>query len=113
MTHLADTHRRLAAILVADMVGSTRLMEADEEYTHAWLMRLRAEVLEPGIAEHGGQTVKNTGDGFIAIFDTARDATRCALALQQAVAVETAEQPMERRISYRLAVNVADIIVES
>src|SRR5438067_2011711 len=106
------TRRRLAAILVADTVGYTRLMEADEEYAHAWQMRLRSEVLDPGIAAHSGRTVKNTGDGFIAMFDSARDATECALALQQAVAARTAEQPVERRISFRMAVNLADVIVE-
>jgi len=112
MTPVAGTQRRLAAILIADIVGSTRLMEADEEYTHAWMMRLRSDLLEPGIVQHAGQSVKNTGDGFLAIFDSARDATQCALTLQQDIAARTAEQPMERRISYRMAVNVADIIVE-
>jgi adenylate cyclase len=106
------TRRRLAAILVADTVGYTRLMEAAEEYTHAWQMRLRSEVLDPGIAAHSGRTVKNTGDGFIAMFDSARDATECTLALQRAVAARTAEQPVERRISYRMAINLADVIVE-
>jgi adenylate cyclase len=112
MTQLASTQRRLAAILIADMVGYSRLMEAHEEYTHAWQMRLRSEVLEPGIAAHCGRVVKHTGDGFIAIFDSARDATRCALSLQQAVAAQTAGQPVEQRISFRMAVNVANIIIE-
>src|ERR671928_1238563 len=109
---LPGTERRLAAILVADIVGYSRLMEAHEDYTHAWQRRLRAEILDPGIAARGGRTVKNTGDGFIAIFDSARDATECALELQQAVAARTIEQPVERRISFRMAVNVTDIIVE-
>ncbi|MDP8921553.1 MAG: adenylate/guanylate cyclase domain-containing protein [Chloroflexota bacterium] len=112
MTRLAVTQRRLAAILVADMVGYSRLMEAHEDYTHAWQMRLRSELLEPGIAAHGGYIVKHTGDGFVAIFDSARDATRCALTLQQAVTELTADQPAEQRISYRMAVNLADVIVQ-
>ncbi|MCC6175248.1 MAG: adenylate/guanylate cyclase domain-containing protein [Chloroflexi bacterium] len=113
MTRHVATQRRVAAILVADMVGYSRLMEADEEYTHIWQMRLRAEILDPGIASHAGQVVKNTGDGFVAVFDSALDATRCALFLQRAVTARTAEQPAEVRISFRMAVNVADIIVEA
>ena len=112
MTRPVGTQRRLAAILIADMVGYSRLMEAHEEYTHAWQMRLRSEILEPGIAAHFGRVVKHTGDGFVAIFDSARDATQCALSLQQAVTVQTAEQPVAQRISFRMAVNVADIIIE-
>jgi adenylate cyclase len=107
-----QTQRRLAAILVADMVGYSRLMEADEEYTFDWQRRLRSQVLDPGIVAHAGRVVKNTGDGFVAVFDGARDATCCALALQQAIAERTIEQPIERRIAFRMAVNVADIIVD-
>jgi adenylate cyclase len=87
-------------------------MEAAEDDTHAWLMRIRSQVLDPGIAAQGGRVVKNTGDGFIAIFDGATDATRCAVALQRAVTAATVEQTVERRISFRMAVNVADVIVE-
>ena len=111
-TLLSTTQRRLAAILVADMVGYSRLMEAHEEDTYTSHTRLRAEILDPGIAAYGGKIVKNTGDGFVAIFDSADGATRCALALQQALALETAQQPVERRITFRMAVNLADIIVE-
>lgn len=109
---IPTARRRLAAILVADMVGYSRLMEAYEEYTYSWHVHLRVDVLEPGIAEHGGRIVKNTGDGFVAIFDSADEATRCALALQRALVVKTAQQPVERRIAFRMAVNLADIIVE-
>ncbi len=112
MTPLPATQRRLAAILVADVVGYSRLMEAHEEYTHTWMTRLRLEILEPGIAAHAGRFVKSTGDGFVAIFNSARDATQCAMSLQQAVAARTAEQPVEQRISFRMGVNVADIIIE-
>jgi adenylate cyclase len=112
MAQLLHTQRRLAAILIADMVGYSRLMEADEEYTYAWQTRLRVDVLEPGIAAFAGKIVKNTGDGFLALFDSADDATRCALALQQALSAETVDQPVERRIAFRMAVNLAEIIVE-
>src|SRR4051794_37473439 len=108
---LHATERRLAAILVADVVGYSRLMEANEEVTHSWMMRLRAETLDPGIEEYRGRLVKNTGDGFIAIFDTAHDAIACARALQQMVTAQTSHQPAEQRIMFRMAVNVADIIV--
>jgi class 3 adenylate cyclase/TolB-like protein len=104
--------RRQAAILIADMVGYSRLMEANEDLTHAWMMRLRSETLDPGIEEYGGRTVKNTGDGFVALFDSARDAVACARALQQTVTAQTAHQPPEQRILFRMAVNAADVIVE-
>ena len=106
------TQRRLAAILIADMVGYSRLMEAHEEDTYTAHTRLRSEILDPGIAAHGGRVVKNTGDGFVSIFGSADEATQCALSLQQAIALETAEQPVERRITFRMAVNLADIIFD-
>ena len=107
-----EVRRRLAAILAADVVGYTRLMEAHEENTHTRLMQLRSEVLDPGVTALNGRIVKNTGDGFLATFDTARDATRCALSLQEAVAVNTAGMPADERISFRMGLNAADIIVE-
>jgi adenylate cyclase len=88
-----EVRRRLAAVLAADVVGYTRLMEAHEEDTHTRLMQLRSDVLDPGVTAQNGRIVKNTGDGFLATFDTARDATRCALSLQEAVAANTADMP--------------------
>lgn len=105
-------HRRLAAVLAADVVGYTRLMEAYEIDTHTRLMQLRSEILDPGVAALHGTIVKNTGDGFLATFDTARDATRCALSLQESVAANTAAMPADQRISFRMGLNAADIIVE-
>ncbi len=107
-----STQRRLVAILAADVVGYSRLMEAFEETTHASLMRLRAEVLDPGVQSHHGKIVKNTGDGFLAMFDSAQEATQCALALQQRVASRVVDEPAEQRIVFRMAVNAADVIVE-
>lgn len=104
-------HRQTAAILVADVVGYSRLMEADEERTYAQLMRLRTDVLDPGIAAEGGRVVKHTGDGLVAIFDSSQSAARSAVALQQRLAGEGAVEPVDRRINYRMAINVADIIV--
>lgn len=106
------TQRRLVAILAADVVGYSRLMEQHEETVHGALMRLRADVLDPGIAAFGGHLVKNTGDGFLAMFDSAQDATQCALALQRQVAAHMAAEPPDRRISFRMAINAADVIVE-
>src|SRR5258708_529241 len=107
-----EVRRRLAAILAADVVGYTRLMEAHEENTHTRLMQLRSEVLDPVVTAQNGRIVKNTGDGFLATFDTARDATRCGFSLQEALAVNTAGMPADERISFRMGLNAADIIVE-
>src|SRR4051812_26338747 len=112
MRQLVATQRCHAAVLVADVVGYSRLMEAAEDETHSSLKRLRSQVLDPRITAQGGQVVKNTGDGFIAIFASARDAVQCAIGLQRAVAAAAAEQMVERRISFRIGVNIADIIIE-
>jgi adenylate cyclase len=109
---LPEVQRRLAAILAADVVGYTRLMETHEVDTHIRLMQLRSEVLAPGVAAQRGRIVKHTGDGFLATFDTARDATRCALSLQEAVAARTMGLPADQRISFRMGLNAADIILE-
>jgi adenylate cyclase len=109
---LLPVRRRLVAVLAADVAGYCRLMEAEEEITHAALMRLRAEVLDPGIAAHRGRLVKNTGDGFLAMFDNAHNAARCALCLQGTVASRSGARPAEQRISFRMAVNMADAIIE-
>jgi adenylate cyclase len=104
--------RQLAAILAADVVGYSRLMERHEEDTHLQLKQLRSEILDPGVAERHGRIVKNTGDGFLATFDTAQDATNCALSLQAAVTAHTSGLPVDQRISFRMGLNAADIILE-
>jgi len=88
-------------------------MEAHEDYTHAWLMQLYSEVFYPGIAAHDGKIIKSTGDGFLAAFDSAYAATQCGLALQRSVATQTADEPADRRICFRMAVNIADAIIEN
>ncbi len=108
-----ESQRRLVAILAADVVGYSRLMETHEEETYRRLMRLRLEAVNPCVAAQQGVVVKHTGDGFLAIFNSARDATRCALTLQQVVTTQTANQPGPQQIIFRIAVNAADIIVES
>src|SRR5260370_18010760 len=87
-------------------------MEGQEENSDTRLMKLRSEVLDPVVTAQNGRIVKNTGDGFLATFDTARDATRCAFSLQEALAVNTAGMPADERISFRMGLNAADIIVE-
>jgi adenylate cyclase len=109
---VVELQRRLAAILAADVVGYSRLMERHEVDTHVRLMQLRSEVLDPGVVAQHGKIVKNTGDGFLATFDSARDATRCALSLQETVAARMATLPAEQRISFRMGLNAADIIQE-
>jgi adenylate cyclase len=105
-------NRHNAAILASDVVGYSRLMEADERGTHERLMRLRFGVMEPIVARYQGRIIKNTGDGFLAIFDTARAGLEAAQELQRSVIYAEAASPAERRIAFRIGLNVADIIIE-
>jgi TolB-like protein len=102
--------RRLAAILAADVAGYSRLMERDEEGTLAALKELRREVVDPRIAENSCRIVKTTGDGMLVEFASVVDAVRCALAVQQAMMGRNAEIPAERRIEFRMGINLGDII---
>jgi len=104
--------RRLVAVQVADVVGYTRLMEAHEEQTHERLMAIFADLVAPAIARWRGRIVKNTGDGFLAIYDSVHDAVLCALELQQSMSEAADGEPVEQRIGFRIAVNLADVIVE-
>jgi adenylate cyclase len=104
--------RRLTAILVADMVGYARLIGLDEEGTIARQQALRRELIEPRIAEFGGRTVKTTGDGLLVEFPSVVDAVRCALAVQDAVSAHEAEHPEDRRIQYRIGINLGDIVID-
>lgn len=102
----ARDQRRLAAILVADAVGFSRMMEADEAATLARLRAARAEVFDPAFADHGGRIVKTTGDGFLVEFGSAVDAVRCALSAQEAMAAR------EAGIAFRIGINLGDIVAE-
>ena len=104
--------RRLAAILAADLAGYSRLMGADEEGTHERLKAHLRELIEPRIAEHRGRVVKNTGDGFLAEFASVVDAVRCGAEIQRAMAEREAQFPEDRRIRFRMGVNLGDVIVE-
>jgi adenylate cyclase len=104
--------RRLAAILAADVAGYSRLMGADEEGTHERLKAHLSELVEPKIREHRGRTVKNTGDGLLAEFASVVDAVRCAAELQRGMADRNADIPEDKRIAFRIGINLGDIIVE-
>src|SRR5215471_951417 len=104
--------RRLAAILAADVAGYSRLMGRDEEGTHERLKAHLAHFVEPKIREHRGRTVKNTGDGLLAEFPSVVDAVRCAVEVQRGMADRNAETPEDKRITFRMGVNLGDVIVE-
>jgi adenylate cyclase len=102
--------RRLVAILAADVAGYSRLMGADEEGTHAALKALRRELVDPKIKEHRGRVVKTTGDGLLIEFGSVVDAVRCAVDVQRAMAERNVDVPPERRIEFRMGINLGDII---
>ena len=102
--------RRLAAILAADVAGYSRLMGADEEGTLARLKALRRELADPKIKEHRGRIVKTTGDGLLIEFASVVDAVRCAVEVQREMADRNADVPSDRRIEFRMGINLGDII---
>jgi adenylate cyclase len=104
--------RRLTAILAADVAGYSRLMGADEEGTHERVKAHLRKLIEPKIKEHRGHTVKNTGDGLLAEFPSVVDAVRCAVEVQRAMADRNAETPEDKRITFRIGVNLGDVIAE-
>ncbi|MHC4093635.1 MAG: adenylate/guanylate cyclase domain-containing protein, partial [Planctomycetota bacterium] len=104
--------RRLAAILAADVVGYTRLMGADETGTLQRLTQLRQHVLEPLIAQHHGRVVKLMGDGLLVEFASVVDGLTCAVAWQNSVAGREAETEEDKRLQFRIGINLGDVIVE-
>lgn len=108
----ARAERRLAAILAADVVGYSRLVEQDEAGTLSALKALRRELIDPLLAEHQGRIVKLMGDGALVEFGSVVDAVACAVAIQKRVAEDQAGIPAERRIVFRIGVNLADVIHE-
>src|SRR5437868_12916666 len=106
------TERRLAAILAADVAGYSRLIGADEEGTLARLKSIRAEVIDPNIAEHHGRLVKTSGDGFLVEFGSVVDALRCAIEVQQGMAVRNSGIALAQRVELRIGINVGDVVVE-
>jgi len=104
--------RRLAAIVVGDIAGYSRLMQIDEEGTHIRVKRIERDLIEPSIAEHHGRLVKTTGDGFIAIFDSPVEAVRCGIVIQQNMVGRNTSLPKHHWIEYRIGVNLGDVIIE-
>jgi len=104
--------RRLAAILAADVAGYSRLMGADEEGTLASLKSHRRELIDGKIAEHRGRIVKTTGDGILIEFPSVVDAARCGVEVQQGMAERNARVAPDRRIEFRVGINLGDVIVD-
>jgi TolB-like protein/class 3 adenylate cyclase len=105
--------RKLAAILVADIVGYSRLASADEDRTLARVRGLRSDLIDPAIAAHHGRIVKRTGDGAIVEFRSVVDAVRCAIEVQNGLIERNAGVPEDRRIEYRVGIHLGDVVEES
>src|ERR1700730_14675828 len=106
----ARVQRRLAAILAADVAGYSRLMGADEGGTLAARKEVRRELADPKIKEHRGRIVKTTGDGLLVEFASVVDAVHCAVEVQREMAERNADVPPDRRIEFRMGINLGDIM---
>ena len=102
--------RRLMAILMADVAGYSRLIGADDEGTFAQLNAHHTELIEPKIKEHRGRIARTTGDGLLALFASVVDALRCAVEIQRAMAERNQAVPPDKRLEFRMGINVGDII---
>src|ERR1700735_3303029 len=105
--------RKIVAILVADVVGYSRLAGADEDRTLARLRTLRSDLIDPIISVHHGRVVKRTGDGSIIEFRSVVDAVRCAVEVQTAMIERNAGVPPEKRIEFRIGVHLGDVVEEA
>jgi adenylate cyclase len=105
--------RKIAAILVADVVGYSRLAGADEDRTLSRLRGLRGDLIDPAIAAHHGRIVKHTGDGSLIEFRSVVDAVRCAIEVQTGMVERNAGLPPERRIEFRIGIHLGDVVEES
>src|SRR5271167_666308 len=105
--------RKLAAILIADVVGYSLLTGADEEGTLARLRSLRSDLINPTIGIHNGRVVKRTGDGVLVEFRSVVEAVRCAIDVQNGMVERNAGLPPERRIELRLGIHLGDVVEES
>jgi len=106
-------NRKLAAILVADVVGFSRLTGVDEDRTLARLRALRSDLIDPTIAVHNGRVVKSTGDGALVEFRSVVDAVRCAIEIQDAMIERNAGVPSDRQIRFRIGIHIGDVVEES
>ncbi len=109
---MARDQRRLSAIVSADVAGYSRLMGSDESGTLAALKTYRRDVIDPKIAEYGGRIVKTTGDGLLLDFPSVVDAVRCAVDFQRGMTERNASVPVDRRLDFRIGINVGDIIID-
>jgi class 3 adenylate cyclase/TolB-like protein len=109
---IAQVERRLAAIVAADIVGYSRLVERDENGTLAAIKTLRCEIIHPLLTKHHGRIVKLMGDGAIAEFGSVVDAATFTIRMQQEVAAVQAQVPLDRRIVFRIGINLGDVVVE-
>ncbi len=107
-----STERKLAAVLAADMVGYSRLMELDERGTLARLRTHRAELIDPAIAKNQGRIIKTTGDGMLVEFQSVADAVRCAVEVQDRMRRRNSDVSDDRRMEFRIGINLGDIIFE-
>jgi len=105
--------RKIAAILVADIVGYSRLAAADEDRTLSRLRGLRSDLIDPAIAAHHGRIVKRTGDGSLIEFRSVVDAVRCAIEVQNGLIERNAGVPPERRIEFRVGIHLGDVVEEA
>src|ERR1700685_4283728 len=105
--------RKIAAILVSDVVGYSRLAGADEDRILARLRTLRSDMIDPAISVHRGRVVKRTGDGSLIEFRSVVDAVRCAIEVQNAMVERNAGVPPERRIEFRIGIHLGDVVEES
>src|SRR5262245_5317171 len=105
--------RKLAAILVSDIVGYPRLAGADEDRILARLRTLRSDLIDPTIAVHHGRIIKRTGDGAIIEFRSVVDAVRCAIEVQNGMVERNAGVPQDRRIEFRIGIHLGDVVEES
>src|SRR6266436_4838381 len=105
--------RKLAAILVSDVVGYSRLAGADEDRILARLRALRSDLIDPIIAVHNGRVVKRTGDGALVEFRSVVDAVRCAVEVQNGMVERNAGLPPEKRIEFRIGIHLGDVVEES
>src|SRR5690242_19214616 len=106
----ARVQRRLAAIMAADVAGYSRLMGTDEEGTLAALKQLRRDLADPKTKDNRGRIIKTTGDGLLVEFASVVDAVRCAVEVQREMAARNAGVTDDRRVQFRIGINLGDII---
>ena len=107
---MADALRWLTTIMAADIAGFSRLVEVDEEGTLAAQRSHRTELIEPLLAEYHGRIANTAGDSFLFEFSSTVEAVRCAMAIQKGMAERNRDVPVDRRIEYRIGINLGDVI---